>query len=325
MEPILREFTPKDWLGLIESLGVKTFLGTSRRYFIEGMKAPALLRKWVQAIEDQGAVFEFQRELEDFEFDDQLRAVRVKFSGGKEIQARALCLCLGGGSWEKDEKPLRWLKIFERKGIQIHPFQSSNCGFQVEWPARLLEEAEGQPIKNLVLSSSRGSRAGEVVITKYGIEGTPVYFAGDVGKVYLDLKPNLSVQDILKKLSASQENLSPIRRIKKFLNLSPAALALVYHLSPPTVLNDLEALVARVKHFPLDLKSRQPLEEAISSSGGVSWDELTETLMLKHYPGVFVAGEMLDWDAPTGGFLIQGCVSLGHWAGKSILDYLKSI
>lgn len=323
MERILNHFTPVNWLQFIEGLGFRTFKGTSRRYFIEGMKAAAFLRKWVEEIESAGGVFEFQRELEDFEVDPESQLIRLSFTGGDQQVARAVCLCLGGGSWEKDEVPLRWPKIFERKGIGYTPFQSSNCGFQVEWPSQLLQEVEGQPIKNVVLTSSRGVRHGELVITEYGVEGTPVYFAGQVGLVHLDLKPDLTEDQIRKKLTATRENLSPIRRVKKNLNLSPAALALVFHMTPQTILGDLEKLIQQLKKFPLHLKDRQPLAEAISSSGGVHWDELTDALMLKKYPGVFLAGEMIDWDAPTGGFLIQGCVSMGHWVGSSVSNYLK--
>lgn len=323
MERVLNHFTPMNWLQFIEGLGIRTFKGTSRRYFIEGMKAATLLRKWVEVIERSGGIFEFQEELEDFEIDTETQLIRLSFSSGEQKVAQAVCLSMGGGSWEKDEVPLRWPRIFERKGIGFTPFQSSNCGFQVEWPIRFLQEAEGQPIKNVVLTSSRGARHGELVITQYGVEGTPVYFAGEVGIVNLDLKPDLTEDQIRKKLTASRENLSPIRRVKKNLNLSPAALALIFHMTPQVILGDLEMLIQRLKKFPLHLKNRQPLSEAISSSGGVHWDELTDGLMLKKFPGVFLAGEMIDWDAPTGGFLIQGCVSMGHWVGHSISTYLK--
>src|SRR5262249_10253097 len=159
------------------------------------------------------------------------------------------------------------------------------------------------PVKNVVLSSSRGQRAGDLVITKYGVEGTPVYFAGEVERVFLDLKPDLSEEQMLRKMSLVKENLSPLRRVKRYLKLGEGALALLYHLTPEAEAQDLRKLVARIKRFPLDLLERQPLAEAISSSGGISWDELDEKLMLRRFPGVFVAGEMIDWDAPTGGFL----------------------
>jgi uncharacterized flavoprotein (TIGR03862 family) len=323
MEAVLQAFSPDSWLKFIASLGVGTFKGTSRRYFVDGMKASVLLRSWCAAIEQMGGSFLHQRELTDFHTDPGTGAVCLKLGNGEEVLGKAACLTLGGGSWEKEEKPLRWPEIFRRKGLGIRDFQASNCGFQVEWPPALLKEAEGQAVKNVILRSSRGSRSGELVITRYGIEGTPVYFAGEVGTVHLDLKPDLTAESIRAKLLSSKENLSPVRRVKKNLNLSDAALALIFHLTPKAILGDLELLIHRLKEFPLELKARQPLEEAISSSGGVAWQELTDSFMLKKHPGIFLAGEMIDWDAPTGGFLIQGCVSQGYAAGQGLLKYLE--
>lgn len=161
------------------------------------------------------------------------------------------------------------------------------------------------------------------MITRYGIEGTPVYFAGVSGPVTLDLKPDLSIAQILERLGKVRENLSPIRRVKKLLGLCDASLALLYHGTQPEILNapELGPIAGRLKAFPLVLGESQPLSEAISSSGGLAFEELNDSLMLHKFPGVFAAGEMLDWDAPTGGFLIQGCVSQGRLAGEGILRY----
>jgi hypothetical protein len=313
-QTFLQEFSPAQWIEFIEALGIPTFKGTSRRYFVEGMKASHLLRAWVDALQKQGTTIHFDHELRDFQCISNGR-VRLDFAAGSSFQADAVCLSFGGGSYEEQEVPLRWPEVFKRKGLVFHPFEASNVGFQVDWPAALLTEAEGKPIKNVVLSSSRASRSGDLVITRYGVEGTPVYFAGEVGTVYLDLKPDLSPEKLLSKLTMTKENLSPMRRVKRFLNLSEGALALIFHLTPKERLGDLSALVAALKKFPLQLLARQPLAEAISSSGGLSWAGVSEQLELVGFPGVFVAGEMLDWDAPTGGFLIQGCVSQGFVAG----------
>ena len=232
-------------------------------------------------------------------------------------------MALGGGSYETEE--LRWPNAFAERGVEFTEFQASNVGFQVRWPESLLKEAEGKPIKNVVLTSSRASRSGDLVITNYGVEGTPVYFAGMEGEVEIDLKPDLTEAQIEAKLRMSRENLSPIRRIKRLLNLGEGALALLFHMTPQEELSDLSAMIVRIKRFRLKLEGRQPLSEAISSSGGVAMGELDGALMLRRYPAVFLAGEMLEWDAPTGGFLIQGSVSLGHAAGRGILEYLASL
>jgi hypothetical protein len=207
--------------------------------------------------------------------------------------------------------------------MRFKAFEASNSGFEVAWPAELLAEAEGLPIKNLVLRSPRGERQGELVITRYGLEGTPVYAVGIPGPVELDLKPDLTRDEIIQRMSSVRENPSPIRRAKRTLNLSPAALALLFHLASKEDLLSLESVAKRLKAFPLVLGARRPIEEAISSSGGLEMPELDSSLMLKRAPGVFAAGEMLDWEAPTGGYLIQACVSQGHRAGRAIVKRLK--
>lgn len=317
---ILNRFPPQEWLRFIHSLGLETFRGTSKRYFVRGMKGSSLLKKWIELLKSRGVEFYLNQECLDFSI--QQDQVAVQFADGVQ-QYSALCFCLGGGSWEGAEKPLRWPAIFQSKKIRFKDFSSANSGFKVDWPQEFLKEAEGLPLKGIVLTTSKGSRAGELVVTQYGLEGTPIYALGEVGPARLDLKPSLTENQIFQQLSAFKENLSPIRRVKKSLGLSPAALGLIFHLSSPEVLKDLRKLIQQIKNFPILLKARQPLEESISSSGGLAWDELDENLMLKKFPGVFAAGEMLDWDAPTGGFLIQGCVSQGCLVGNSIIHFIS--
>lgn len=331
IRPMLEAFPPDAWREFIEDLGIGTFKGTSRRYFVEGMKAPELLKAWMKRLESLGVRFHFGAELIDFDSRGGLVSLRFspqvspQVSNDEFFQWDAACIALGGGSWEPHEKPLRWVEIFKSKGLGFTEFRSSNVGFQVAWPEKFLQEAEGKPLKNVVLRTSRGERSGDLVVTRYGIEGTPVYAVGEPGQVFLDLKPDLSESKVLSALSSGKENLSPIRRVKRFLKLSDAAFALVFHLTPSSLLvgsqRPLEGLASRIKHFPLLLGDRQPLDEAISSAGGVSRDELDAALMLRRFPGIFVAGEMIDWDAPTGGFLIQACVSQGDWVAQKVRDF----
>ncbi|OFZ02384.1 MAG: hypothetical protein A2X97_12595 [Bdellovibrionales bacterium GWA1_52_35] len=319
-------FPPRAWLDFIHSLGIKTFRGTSRRYFVEGLKASPLLRAWIMGLQEKRVQFKYSRELVDFDCmphgSIQLRLRNADAENETET-FDAVCLALGGGSYAGKEKPLRWPAILKSKGIQFQDFRASNVGFEVDWSPSFLQEAEGLPLKTIVLKTSLGEKSGDLMITHYGIEGTPVYHVGQLGEVYVDLKPGLSLAEIQKKLRSIKENLAPIRKIKKQLSLCPAALALLFHGTPRELLQDSEALIRRVKRFPLVLKHTRPLEEAISSAGGLEFRELTPELMLLKFPGIFTAGEMLDWDAPTGGFLIQGCASEGFLAGKSIVEYLK--
>lgn len=180
-------------------------------------------------------------------------------------------------------------------------------------------------MKNIVITSRRGSRQGDAIITGYGVEGTPIYFCGETGEIRIDLKPDLSEAGVLRKLEDVKENLSPIRRVRKQLALCPAAIAMIYHLSPPEVLQgSLIDLAKRIKSFPLVLLGPQPLTEAISSAGGLSLSELDQDFMIRRFPGVFAAGEMLDWDVPTGGFLIQACVAQGVASAKGMIRYVNS-
>ena len=337
---LLEDFSPKDWIQFIENLGLSTFEGTSGRYFVKEMKASKLLRSWVGSLTERGVKFLYGFEWNEFSYKAGQSlgqssgqspgqtlgpALELSFKPGLESfsEFNAICFCLGGGSYEPNEVPLRWPDGFISKNIGFDPFIPSNVGYQVEWSQAFLKECEGQPLKNVRLTSAKGSRLGDVVVTQYGLEGTPVYFVGQPGTVKIDLKPDLSLEQILAKCRTVKENLSPMRRIKKQLSLCPAALGLLFHFTPKDVAADLSRLVLHLKSFPIQFLESQSLEEAISSAGGLHMDEFTEDLMLIKYPGVFAAGEMLNWDAPTGGFLIQGCVSQGYRAGHGILRFLK--
>jgi uncharacterized flavoprotein (TIGR03862 family) len=324
-DQVFSEFSREDWLKFIHALGLETFKGTSRRYFVREMKASGLLKGWTEKLKELGVTFEFGKEIVDFKSTSD--SAQLYFKGDtKEYSFDAAVFCLGGASWEPDETPLRWPVIFQNKHLKFTPFQASNTGFEVDWPEALLKEAEGKPLKSIVLTTSKGTRKGELMVTNYGLEGTPIYAIGASETVHLDLKPDLSSREILEKLSIPlKENLSPMRRVKKYLKLCEGSEAVLFHLTPATKRADLKSVVALMKALPVQLKSPRPLQESISSSGGLHWDELTPSFMLKKFPQVYAAGEMLDWDAPTGGFLIQGCVSQGYFVGQSILKRLREL
>lgn len=322
-QKFLSAFPPEDWLRFINDRGIKTFKGTSKRYFVEGLKGSTLLRAWLLELGRLGVLAHYDCECTGFEL-TRTGQVRLRFSKENDfddLEFDAVCFALGGGSWEKTENPLRWPKIFEEKSIRIKQFEPSNVGFEVDWPRDFISQYakyEGKPLKNITLSTSKGKKRGDVVLTRYGLEGTPVYFLGEVGPAALDLKPDLTHEQILKKLEAMKENRSPLRRVKKLLNLEPTALAILEALAPKEAFQNLNVMARSIKALPLTLRRPRPLVEAISSTGGLDWSEVDDALMLKKFPGVFVAGEMLDWDAPTGGFLIQGCVSQGHFVARGI-------
>lgn len=314
---LFKSFGLTEWLAFIEKdLGLETFLGTSDRYFVREMKASGLLKKWTDLLLERGVQIHLTHELEDFGIVEK-NGIELKFKNQFPLFFQSAVFALGGGSWE-NETPA-WFDLFSQKIIAMVPFSPSNVGFEVNWKPEFLKEAEGKPLKKIRFTSDRGTKGGELVITSYGLEGTPVYFFGKKGDCFLDLKPDLSLAQISERLASVKENLAPLRRAKAKLGLCDASLALLFHHAPPECRQNLSNFAEVVKRFPLKLVRARPLSEAISSTGGVSLEEVTPELELKRYPGIFICGEMLDWDAPTGGFLIQASVAMGAAAAKAIL------
>lgn len=313
---LLEDFGPDEWIRFIENeLGLETFRGTSNRYFVREMKASGLLLAWRKRLESGGVRMLNHHELTDFAKASD-GSFRLRF-GEREGVADRVVFALGGGSWE--DTPPAWPEIFRAKGVAVEPFAPANVGFAVAWSAGFLAEAEGKPLKKIRFGNRRGEKDGELVVTRYGLEGTPVYFLGETGPAWIDLKPDLTEAQILARLDAVKENLAPLRRVKQKLELCEAALALLFHHLPETERRDLGTVARRVKRFPIALADPRPLTEAISSTGGVSMEEIDDSLALRKFPGAYAAGEMLAWHAPTGGFLIQAAVSMGARVGEAIL------
>ena len=320
-QSLLSEYSCADWVSFIETeLKLETFLGTSDRYFVREMKASNLLKRWHELLLAQKVIFHTGFEL--FDFHQRDKGIDLQFSLLKHPDVlethhfERVGLFLGGGSWE--EHPLYWPGLLGKKGLRMTPLVARNVGYEVDWPKDFVREAQGLPLKKINFTTAKGQKLGELMVTEYGLEGTPVYFHGEAGPAFIDLKPDFSASQIKVKLLSFSENLAPLRRVKKRLALGPAALALLFHLSPPEVKADLDLLIAFLKAVPIELLRPRPLLEAISSSGGLSLDEVSLNLELKKYPGIYCGGEMLDWHSPTGGFLIQACVSQGARIGRQL-------
>jgi uncharacterized flavoprotein (TIGR03862 family) len=319
-ESWLNRFGCREWLNWIHSLGLETFLGTSDRYFVREMKASTLLKKWTQWLESQGVVF-----LPATEFDSDAGNVELESSVG-------VVLALGGGSWETE--PVTWPESLTKKwSVQTRPFTPANVGFEVVWSPAFLKEAEGKPLKNIIFKSALGEKSGELMVTQYGLEGTPIYFFGTPGVAEIDLKPAWTEAEILERLTATRENWSPVRRAQKKLGLSDVAQALLFHHAPRESLQDLQKLASVIKRFPMELLRPRPLSEAISSRGGIELQEveiLSGNEFLLKKPSeilkkpIFAVGEMLNWTAPTGGFLIQAAVTQGALAGQNLARRLTT-
>jgi len=315
-ETLFNEFGPSHWIQFIEEeLKLKTFIGTSDRYFVEEMKGANLLKTWIEFLKSKKVNFHSNHLLQDFTLHD--KKIKLKFSSNEMHEFDRVGLFLGGGSWE-DTEP-EWCTWMCDKGISIEAFHPSNVGYEANFSEKFLQEAEGKPLKKISMKTERGEKQGELVITQYGIEGTPVYFVGIPGPATLDLKPDLTQNQIEERLNHVRENWSPIRRVKRTLQLSVASESLLFHHAPESAKASVKAMAAIIKKFPLDLIQARPLSEAISSGGGIAINAVTDNLELRSFPEIFCGGEMLSWDAPTGGFLIQACVSQGAKIGLNLV------
>ena len=320
---LLAEATPDELRNWAHGLGIETFVGTSRRVFPTSKQAAPLLRRWVARLKKQGVDFRLRHELRALTPGPDVQARFIAPQGETTISARAIVLALGGGSWPQTGSNATWVPILGNAGVEIAPLRAANCGYEVAWPAAFLAEAEGRPLKNIVVRAGNDEVPGELLITRYGLEGGALYQLGRTLRVMaapaltIDLKPAFTAQQLAEKLKGAPDDLlgSAVQAWK----LSPVAAALLRLCPVPSA----NALATLAKSFPLALRGPRPLEEAISTAGGVAWSELTDDLMLRRLPGVFCAGEMIDWEAPTGGYLLQGCFATGTRAARGVVSRLS--
>lgn len=247
--------------------------------------------------------------------------------GSRAAEADAVVLAVGGGSRPETGSDGRWVESLERCGVEAAPLAAANCGWEVAWPAEVLAAAEGQPLKNIVAKAGEQKAVGELLITKYGLEGGAIYQLGKALRameqpaIEIDFKPSLDIDRLIVKLGPLRRNFLPEARQR--WRLSPGAFAILAHHPDRESWDSAGALARAVKSCRVVLRGPRPLAEAISSTGGVRWRELDRNLMVKRLPGVFVAGEMIDWEAPTGGYLMQGAFATGGHAARGALDWLK--
>ncbi|MFT7667923.1 MAG: putative flavoprotein (TIGR03862 family) [Planctomycetota bacterium] len=318
----LSEFDNEALRAWAAGLGIETFVAKSGKVLpnpVNGrMRSTPLLRRWLERLRELGVAFKTSHRWIGFGESDQLL---FEHQGMRVIhECDATILALGGASWPKTGSDGAWTSILAAKGIHIESLRASNCGWEIEWPAELLREAEGLPLKNLELHAKGVSRRGELVITRYGLEGGPIYRLGPAlramakPELVLDFKPELTSDELQKRMGQVTRNF--VREARRRLNLDPGTCALLKYLPDRGPWRSSEQLVHEIKNCHIKLSGPRPIAEAISTAGGVSWSELDSNLMLKQLPGVYVAGEMIDWDAPTGGYLLQACFATGSRAGN---------
>jgi uncharacterized flavoprotein (TIGR03862 family) len=318
---MLRRFPPQRLKTWFEELGVATYVGTSGRIFPRSTRAPEILERWLERLYELGC--DIRLGCKFHQLSNQSHSLEVVFQKGPEliqINPSAVVFALGGASWPQTGSDGHWTQQFAGMGIRINPFSPSNVGWEYQWSPEFLSVADGKPLKNLAVTCAGHRVRGELLITKYGLEGGALYQVGRELKgdssIEIDFKPDLTDEELLKKWrndDTLQEGAA------KYWRLSSAALALIEETMKPT---DFKSLLGAVRRCRLQLRQPRPINEAISSAGGIDWHEFDPELMLQRYPGVFCAGEMIDWDAPTGGYLLQGCYATGKIAGEGAAKWI---
>jgi uncharacterized flavoprotein (TIGR03862 family) len=312
----------RQWLS---AMGIPTFVGSSGRVFPEKGIQPIDVLNGIRAkLHKQGVQFYLQHEFSGF---DKNKQVLFK-NQGKEVVCDADCIvfALGGASWPVTGSNGSWRTIFESMGVVTHPFQSSNCGMNISWTEVVRKCHAGKPVKNIRLFTNTTEMIGEAVITEYGMEGNAVYSmvpsirnmlnANIPAFIYIDFKPSNTLEQLLKKTKG--KDVQP-KNYGQIFNLTAVQLAIIKACTHKDSFLSVNSFVRNIKNLAVPVHSLRPVEEAISTIGGISLKEVNDDFSLKKFPWIYTVGEMLDWDAPTGGFLLQGCFSMGNYAAKSIL------
>ena len=327
--------SPDDLRAFSAELGQPTFVGSSGRVFPKAMKASPLLRAWLRRLAAMGVTFKLRHRWRGW--DESGRLVFDRPDGRAVVAADASVLALGGASWPKLGSDGAWVAAMEKTGIVVAPLRPANCGFLVGWSAIFRDRFEGEPLKRIALSFGERTARGEAVITGKGLQGGGLYALSDVLReaiashghavLLIDLLPDKNVTALEQKLSAPRNKQSLANVLRKALSLSPVAIGLLQEAAVASSKrlseSSPEALASLIKAVPVRLVGVEPIGRAISTAGGVTFDEIDEHFMLRRRPGTFVAGEMLDWEAPTGGYLLQACFATGAAAGRGALQFLQ--
>ena len=325
LKPILAQFGPAEVIGFAQGLGQEVFTGSTGRVFPTRMKASPLLRAWLARLDALGVVL-LRRHRWIGPLTTDAPHLLATPKGQVAVTAGALILALGGASWARLGSDGAWQTPVAAAGVPIVPIQASNVGLQRAWSDHM-RPFSGQPVKNIELTVADQQSRGEFVITQSGVEGGAIYALGRMLRqtplARIDLAPQLSIHALRDMISNRKPKDSLSNFLRKSVKLDATKRALLFELTRPMP-RDTDGLIAAIKAAPLQVSGPRPIDEAISTAGGLSWDALTPELMLRDFPGVFCAGEMLDWDAPTGGYLITACLATGRWAGRAAADYLSA-
>jgi uncharacterized flavoprotein (TIGR03862 family) len=336
IEPFLASFGPDALRAWAHGLGINTFVGSSGRVFPKDLKAAPLLRAWLRRLRQDCVRFHMRHRWSGW---DEQGALRFATSEGDlSVQADAVVLALGGGSWPKLGSDGGWVPLLTGRGIHIVPLQPANCGFDVGWSEHFRTKFAGHPVKSvaIVMRNNTGAESwhpGEFVITETGVEGGVMYAVSaslreeilvrGVATLRLDLAPDRDVPRLTHDLSRPRGKRTVATHLQRQAHIEGVKAGLLREVISKEDFTDPARLAAAIKALPLRLIAPRPLEEAISTAGGVPFEALDARLMIRALPGVFCAGEMLDWEAPTGGYLLTACFATGHASGTGALEWLK--
>jgi uncharacterized flavoprotein (TIGR03862 family) len=339
LAPTIRRFGPAELRAWADGLGEATFVGTSGRVFPESLRATGLLGAWRRRLDELGVEVRTSTSWTGWaDPDGDGPAVRLEHGGVERTEhAEVVLLCTGGASWPSVGADGRWAELLRDDGVQVTPLVASNCGALVRWTPDFVERFAGTPIKNVAVSIDGPERAvarGELMVVDDGLEGGALYAVGAAVRsalaadgaggvtLHVDLQPDRTPAASVDRLERARSGASSAKLLSRTLGLAPVAAALVREATQNQVPRDPHALAQLVHRLPVHLDGLQGLDRAISTAGGVAWSEVDERLMLRRRPGVFLAGELLDWDAPTGGYLLQATFSTARAAAEGALDWL---
>ena len=329
---LLEEFSVADLRHWCEMLGVETFVGSSKRVFPKTMSAAEMLKLWKdRLLKHENFNIHTEHELVDIE--NEKRVIFKTPHTTKHVRANAFILALGGASWASTGSTGDWVTYLEKHGVEIIPFRPCNCGFEVDWSDVFKSKVEHSPVKNITITHKNKTIRSECMLTIYGIEGTGIYALStemreEITKrgsaiITLDLIPDLNEEKIYEKLQKPRKKNSLTNHLRKCLNIDKNKLLLLQELLPKETLEDPYKLKSKIKNIKIDIQRTRPIDEAISTGGGISMETIDETFQLRSLPGFYVAGEMIDWEAPTGGYLLQGCFSIAHAVAKAVNQKLS--
>jgi uncharacterized flavoprotein (TIGR03862 family) len=328
----LTEFGPQELRDWVQGLGIETFVGSSERVFPTGMKAAPLLRAWLTRLQAAGGQLHTRHRWQGWDSAGGLSFATP--NGRRRVQADVTVLALGGGSWARLGSDGAWIPLLAAAGIDTAPFAPSNCGFMVSWSPHLSTHFAGTPLKAITLSHTTHSQRGECMLTAYGLEGGALYALSPLlrdsiaaigtATLNVDLCPDRPLAAVVAALAKPRGSQSMAGHLRRTLGLDGVKAALLREVLGTTLPHGTAALAAAIKALPLVLTATAPIDSAISTAGGVKFDALDQGLMVKTHPGLFCCGEMLDWEAPTGGYLLTACFATGALAGKSAAGWLQT-